>query len=379
MNNDYYVVINASNLHVGGGVQVAASFLTELSAIGSAKGFDYKIIVLCSNKVFANLSLEFDASIFHGFFVVDIFGLSRVPSNISSIIKNAKIIFTVFGPVYFRKSGATHICGFAQPWIAYPDNPTYERLSLKKRLLYKIKFNIQSFIFRRYDKLIVEQAHVKDALEHIGYDSEKITIVSNCVSDVFNNKNHWSEITFDKSILKEDYTFGFIGRPYAHKNVSILKEVDEILKTKYGISCNFLFTFTSSEMEDQNFTSLENFHTVGEININQCPSFYNHVDALLFTSLLECYSAAPIEAMKMKKSVLASDYEFVRDVCKDSAYYFDPLDAEDIARVIHFYISESSVRKEKIDLSTRVLGDLPSAKDRALGYLNIIDSEFKKI
>ena len=50
-------LINASNLHVGGGVQVASSFIYQCSLLGELCS---DISVVCSNKVLDNLPDDFD-------------------------------------------------------------------------------------------------------------------------------------------------------------------------------------------------------------------------------------------------------------------------------------------------------------------------------
>ena len=38
--------------------------------------------------------------------------------------------------------------------------------------------------------------------------------------------------------------------------------------------------------------------------------------------------------MKMQKPILTSDLSFAKDICQDSALYFDPLNPKDIAEKI---------------------------------------------
>ena len=65
------------------------------------------------------------------------------------------------------------------------------------------------------------------------------------------------------------------------------------------------------------------------------------MDAIIFPSLLECFSATPLEAMAMEKPFFASDREFIRDVCSDYALYFDPEDPISAANVINDYLENS--------------------------------------
>jgi glycosyltransferase involved in cell wall biosynthesis len=366
------ILINATNLHVGGGVQVAGSFISELSKLLKLSRKSYDISVVCSDKVYKNLSLDFDESVFTKFDILNIYGIRSPSSEVKEKFSGFDVCFTVFGPLYFTPEVKLHICGFAQAWIAYPENIAYQTLPFKEWLINKIKFKIQSLFFRRYDHLVVEQKHVKDALGKLGYDDNNISVVSNCVSAIYDDESQWLPLNFDSKKLKNDVILGFIGRPYSHKNIMILNQVNEILVLKFQMHCDFIFTFTKTEMRSCGFTGKNNFFSVGEISPAQCPTFYNLLDALVFPSLLECFSASPIEAMKMNTTVIASDYPFVREVCGDAAFYFDPLSADEIATTIFNVFSNSELREEKKQLGAQLVNDLPTAKDRAISYLNII-------
>ena len=333
---------------------------------------NYSISILCSSSVKKNLPKDFDFTIFDSFEKLDVHGFKLLSSNDRKKFQGFDICFTIFGPFYLGVKVQKHICGFAQPWIAYPHNDVYPMLNFKSRLVTKLKFFVQSAIFKSYDRLIVEQNHVRNALGKLGYNHEKISVVSNCVSSIYDNDNNWQPLVYDKNILTENITLGFIGRPYKHKNIQVLSKVNEILISKYKLKCNFLFTFTADEMELCGFSRKKNFHTVGVVTASQCPGFYNLLDALIFPSLLECFSAAPIEAMKMNTTVIASNYPFVKEVCESAAYYFNPLSAESIAESIFNAFSNNELRVEKKQLGRKLVNELPTAKNRAESYLKII-------
>lgn len=67
------IVVNSANLHVGGGVQVATSFIYELSRLNIN---DLSISILSSNEIFEYLKdMGIDFSVFHDFRVIDVQGL----------------------------------------------------------------------------------------------------------------------------------------------------------------------------------------------------------------------------------------------------------------------------------------------------------------
>lgn len=366
------ILINASNLHVGGGVQVAASFISELYKL---QRFDFSIV--CSTSVFQSLPDSLITNKFLHFNVLDVFGFQRLSADEQKIFDGYNVCFTVFGPFYPRIKAQHHICGFAQPWIAYPNNEAYAQFSVVTQWKTKIKFWLQKQYFKKYDQLVVEQDHVKHALSAIGFDHNNINVVSNCVSSIYLNPNEWLPI---ENGFPENGkpTLGFLGRAYPHKNLNILIQVNEALVNIHNLNVNFVFSLTDSEMSGLMFDKIENFYSVGSLSAQQCPNFYSKIDALIFPSLLECYSASPIEAMKMGTPVIASNRDFIKDVCGEAGIYFNPLDPIDIAEKIASVFSDNRLKKKQIRIGSCLAQNLPMAEDRAINYVYLIEDALKK-
>lgn len=358
------VLINAANLHYGGGVQVASSFISDLLN----EKINYSIVV--SSEVYANLEgIVSDKSLLERLVVTDLFGFRRLTKEQKSIFEGYKLCFTVFGPIYFNVKALVHICGFAQPWIAYPKNEVYGMLSLKERLKTKIKFAIQKFYFRKYDKLVVEQKHIKNALISQGFKQSDIIVIPNAVSGVFSDVNAWEPIEVP---LPTGFTVGFIGRNYLHKNLKILSDVSYILDEKFNVKVNFLFTLDEQEMIENGFSSKDNFYSLGKLKLTQCPSFYKAIDALIFPSLLECFSASPIEAKKMGIKVIASNRDFVTDLINlNDVYLFEPTSADSIASaIVKAFSSDLSLQAHSDDMNEL---DAYTSRDRTSQYIDLIE------
>lgn len=366
-------VINATNLHVGGCVQVAVSFITELNLLIEAGELDGKqYSIFASSKVMDNLENRIDKKLYMGFYTEDVNGFSRPRAKTLNYFKDSKVVFTIFGPCYYNMGNAFHICGFAQPWILYPDNEISQKMSVIKRLFFKVKYRLQSYFFRKSDLLVVEALHVKQVLENSGYKN-MIHVVSNCSSNVFDTLDFNYKFNLDNKLNEKCLTFGFLGRGYEHKNLRILKDVNKILLQRYGANVNFVFTLTEAEMQSHGFSDISNFYSLGEITVNDCPAFYNSIDATIFPSLLECFSATPIESIKMQTPILASDRHFITDFSKDAGLYFDPLDALSIASTVNDFLSSEDLR-QKLKFNCQKLSenmDSTPAK-RAKQYVELI-------
>lgn len=357
--SDLKICINASNLHCGGGVQVASSFIYELSLLHD---LPENITCLVSSEVAKNLhQVGCDISKFFVYEIYDTFGVSSLWSGFLKKLKNFDVIFTVFGPLYVVGLKAINIVGFAQPWIIYPDNELYRKMSSYERFKIRLKFQIQSVFFRKADVVVVELEHVKKRLTALGvYPENSIKVVNNCLSSLYMQPEKWLHVNVD--IIDNSFSIGFVGRDYPHKNTDLLPEVKQILSNKYGLEVNFYVTLNDFEWASKSDSFRRLIFNAGSLTVAQCPYFYEKMDAIIFPSLLECFSATPLEAMAMKKPLFASDRGFVRDVCGDYAMYFDPMNAESAAEIIAEYIKNRSPTDEHVRLI--------AARDHVIGYSN---------
>ena len=365
-----HLLVNCSNLHVGGAVAVASSFVNILSRAPDPR---LKISLLLSSTVHANLlSLGADLSSFAHCQVVDHHGLSSLWQGLGRRFAGFDVVFTVFGPAYAIANGRRHVCGFAQPLIVYPRNPVEQRMKPGARLLQRLKYIVQEIFFARADELVVELEHVRVALMRKQlFRDMPIHIVYNTVDAVFREPARWAPLSFPPATTA--LRLGVVSRNYVHKNLACLPEIQRQLQQVHGLAVAFFVTFTDAEWQacDQDFR--RTVHNVGALVLPQCPSFYAAMDGIIFPSLLECFSAVPLEAMSMRKPLFASDLPFIRDCCHEHAQYFNPLDVASMARCIAGYYQEQpeAQRQDQLRRAEAFVQRYPSPAERARSYLDI--------
>lgn len=368
------VLINAANLHNGGGVQVASSFINELPFLLNNIIKDFDIVV--SSEVDKNIN-QYTKSFFKNYKVHNIFGLKNYKNNIN-LFDAYDLVFTIFGPCYHPIKGI-NLVGFAQPWIIYPNNECYSMLSSVEKLKYKLKFFLQKKFFKKSDFCVVELEHVKQRLIELNiFKDSHVEVVYNTVSNVYFSPEKWEKI---KIMPSNKIKIGLISRDYFHKNTNILPKVKEILKNKYNQDVDFYVTFNEEEWLNKSSSFQENIINVGPLKVNECPNFYEEMDAIIFPSLLECFSATPLEAMIMKKPLFASDRAFIKDVCLDFAFYFEPTDPESAAAVINVFIENKNIIELDIKLTAAQnhAKNFSSARHRAVKYTQIIENFLNKV
>jgi glycosyltransferase involved in cell wall biosynthesis len=362
-------LINASNLHVGGGVQVASSFLTEIFSLNN--NFD-GVSVLASEKVDRNLSIGQDEKkIFSSYKIQDVYGIKSM-LTLGQKLNSFKCVFTIFGPLYAFRKPYFSIVGFAQPWIIYPQNECYEMMGVFDKIFCKLKYLIQAFYFKRADVIIVELDHVKSGLINVlGIEPSKIHIIRNCISAIYYKPKTWRQI--NSSDLKNVLRLGFPGRNYLHKNTTIFPGIAKELKSRFGIDALFYVTFTDEEWKSSTADFKNCCVNIGELTVNQCPNFYKMLDGVVFPSLLECFSATPLEAMFMEKPLFVADKSFNHDICQGHAYYFNPLSPASAAEKISMAFGTDGVTKEKLIAAREHAINFSNPKDRAEKYLDLME------
>lgn len=363
------ILLNASNLHVGGGVQVATSVIGELTKVAHLPP---GLTIWASATVDANLrGLGLDLSNIPSYEVIDSKGFKLAFSSLSRRLNEFNAIFTVFGPLYAIGFTGVNITGFAQPWIIYPDNELVKSLRWFKRLSSKAKFILQSIMFSRADHLVVELDHVRRGLvEKLGIDKDRIHLVSNCLSNTYVKPESWQ--IFSNPKIECDLRLGFIGRNYLHKNTSIFCYIEAELRLTYGINAKFVVTFTDAEWQACPAVFRQVSVNVGSLSVAQCPNFYKSLDAVVFPSLLECFSATPLETMAMEIPLFASDRPFNRDVCGDHAHYFDPMAPETAARAIANVFTNGGPNPAALRAAREHAINFSNPKERAEKYLALL-------
>lgn len=361
------IIVNASNLHVGGGVQVAASFISEI-----AESWRSKISIVASSEVVANVRLDdMERAQFVRFERINVHGFSPKTGRLDRFMRGGVCVFTVFGPVYRWWTKYRSIVGFAQPWIIYPHNECYTNLPALQRVRTRLKYWLQGLFFRRADLLVVELEHVKEGLiRELGIKPECIHVVHNCVSSTYLDETVWLPI--DVPQAECDLRLGFLGRNYMHKNTAIFPAIAEALEAIHGIKARFYVTFTDAEWKACSPGLRAVCVNVGPLSVAQCPSFYKAIDGVVFPSLLECFSATPLEAMAMGKPLFASDRPFNHDVCNDHAHYFDPLSPESAATEIARVFANGGPNKEALRAARAHAVNFSSPKERAGKYLAML-------
>lgn len=366
------ILINCSNLRVGGGLQVAHSFLYEIIS-----NLDHKFIVVLSDYLKYQINeTDFPKNFIFIHYSIKpsawkaIFGEDKFLDAIE-FKYNPDVVFSVFGPTYWQPK-AKHVCGFAKPDYIYKDSPYFDQLTFFQKMKLNAMEFFHMFDFKNNNEcLITENPDVTRIL------AKKVTqpvyTVTNYYNQIFDDESKWDKnIKFE--LPKGTIKLLTISANYPHKNLAIIKKVIPILKQNFPeFMFHFILTIDRQEFGISNEDRLnDNITFLGKVAVKQCPNLYNQVDFLFLPTLLECFSASYCEAMVMGKPILTSDLPFAKGICGKAAAYFNPVNPIDIANKIVDLTSNPKLQSQLVYLGKEQLKTFDSSQIRAKKYLKIL-------
>lgn len=360
-------LINASNLKVSGGLQVADSICNQLYLIE-----DHTFIVVLSS--FLNETKErlerydnvktvtYDVK---NSFETIVFGRD---SYLDNLVKKEQVdaVLTIFGPSRWVPR-VPHLCGFARAQLLLTSSPFFRNLTLKE----KIRFRIWAWGFRRSSNAFyTENPFISTLLSKLIKNSRVYT-VTNYYHQIFDRPELW-----ERSIQLPSFdgiTCLSISGHMRHKNFEILPGIVSYLERKYpSFRFRFVLTFDEKEMVVPE-CQRDHFVFIGKVGIAECPSLYEQADIMFMPSLLECFTATYPEAMRMGVPIVTTDLEFARGLCGEAACYYSAVVAGDAAEAIYTVATNKDYRTCLVANGMEQLKKYDNYEMRARKLINILE------
>jgi hypothetical protein len=193
------LIVNLSNNLVGGGLQVALSFLEECKKIP-----DNSYFVFLRNSI-SNLVDESSFPDCFRFIKTPNLKVWQFAAYLKPLEKQIRpdVVFTVFGPSYWKPL-AKHVMGFARGHLINADSEFIKRQPIRFKIISAIQSLVYAYFFRNHaDWLIVETNDAKDRLSK-WIENKKISVIPNTCSSHFLMFNHFQINYRQKKIMKYD-------------------------------------------------------------------------------------------------------------------------------------------------------------------------------
>jgi ubiquinone/menaquinone biosynthesis C-methylase UbiE len=112
---------------------------------------------------------------------------------------------------------------------------------------------------------------------------------------------------------------------------------------------------------------------MGELPPERLAALYGSADAFILPTLLESFGRPYHEAMQFDLPILTADRDFARERCQDAAIYFDPLDANSMARSMAQVIDDAALRVRLVENAKRLRGQEPTWDEIASRFVDVLE------
>ncbi|MBO5805176.1 MAG: glycosyltransferase [Bacteroidales bacterium] len=338
------ILVNASNLKKGGGIQVAKSIFNLLG------NFNEHHFIVVHSPYLGNIShfMEwsdnvdvYEYTLPHNFQTL-FFGRDKFLDSLV-VNKNIDCVLTIFGPSIWTPK-CKHVSGFARAHIVMPDSPYFKKMGFGEKIKSWISNFLLILMFKRNSKIYyTENQDISQRLKKKLKDVSVYT-VTNYYNQIFDLKDKWIHKQLSSF---NGITLLTISAAYPHKNLEIASNISVYLRENYP-GFKFRFVFSIDENEYDNHLDKQNIEFIGNVSISECPSLYTQADIVFQPTLLECFTATYVEAMKMEVPIITTDLGFARGICDDAAVYYSSTSYQDAAESIITLSNNSQLRAKLI-------------------------------
>lgn len=213
-------------------------------------------------------------------------------------------------------------------------------LYLAKLFAYQRVLNHAVFKAR---KIIVPLEFVKnDLVKTLKVPEDKIGITPEGFDPLISKGAISAEV---EAAAKSSY-FLYVGNAYPHKNIAKLLEGFYKAKLK---DINLILVgkddYFYKQLEREKFRNLIFLHSVTDSELYH---LYSHSVAAVSASLMEGFGLLPLEAFGADTLPVVSNIGAFIEVCADSAIYFNPQDADDIAKKLNLALKLPAKEREEL-------------------------------
>ena len=375
MNNKKVILINVSNLSKGGGAQIAVWLINLLQLIDK-----YNFTFLVSPVLFKLLSPP--KSSMCNFYIIQKSPVRSVEAKnqIFRVVSEKKpdLVYTLYGP-----SGINFPCpeisGLANAWISCATLSDFFRVHGPLFLVEKLKYIIHGLNLRKKSFLTFETEISRDNYcKRFFYNKSRTAVIPNTVNSYFNA----TETCVQNSKPDTHFKILYVAAFYKHKNIHLLPGYAFALKKSKKIK-QFIFQLTLPEADFKTVCDSAkklgveaHFENLGVLNSSELPSVYKNANMVFSPSSLETFSAVYAEAIISNKYLAVSDKLFTREICKDAALYFDPLNINSVRMVIEKIYTNNGLDMLDLALENRASYFITPEKRFEL-ILELFDKELR--
>lgn len=320
------------------------NLVNGIDILSSSKGFKHELFVFLRKNEFT--TLEFNST-----------NVKKVLADISWHSLSEQVFFTKI--LRREKLDLMHFPYFSLP-ISYrkPYVVTIHDLIINRfptgkastlpTPIYWGKWFGYKFILKRgisnAKKIIVPSHAVEQELkEQFGVSKDKVSVIH---EGGFEDQDSGE----GKNVLGKKY-FLKVGNAYPHKNVNTLLNAFSKVYSKdqsiYLVLAAKRDFFYKRILEKITYPLMSNIIFIENPTDKELKNLYRNAVATIVPSFMEGFGLTAIEALSCGCPILLSDIPVHREICKDTAEYFDPYDETDMAQKMENAIALTDQQRKK--------------------------------
>jgi glycosyltransferase involved in cell wall biosynthesis len=211
--------------------------------------------------------------------------------------------------------------------------------------VYHAKQLVGRFVFksiaRTNDHIIAISENTKrEFVEFTGIPEEKVTVIYEA-SDVQDGGVKKYPLPFKRYIM-------YVGAQSDYKNIKRLGDAHQkLLQTHPDLGLVLVGKKTAAHLKNEAYFQKKKYQNIlftDFVSDEQLNWLYKHATAYTFPSLMEGFGLPPLEAMGHGLPVVASNASCIPEICGNAAYYFNPLDVNDMVRAIDTVIGDEKLQ-----------------------------------
>jgi len=373
------ILVNASTIVNGGGIQAALSFL-EYSLAHNASDIDF----------FYCLS-PFVVRSLHTVIPPDrLIVLHHSPANpfsflcsYLSILKFERtacpdIVYSIGFPSYVLFK-SREVGRYTNPWEILDIPLAWNSLSTADKLIRFLKTWCRRLWAKTATYYETQTHSARDGISaFLGVDKSRIYVSPNSLNSRFNLTKHCTPSVHSNSDSgKSEFRIFCLAADHPHKNLTILPQTALSLVELGCQSFTFFLTLPPTSLmlkrllrEAYDLNLDHYFVNLGPLDLDSCLFYYSNSSAVFLPSLAEVFSATYIEAMSCGVPIVTSDLEFARDICQQAAAYFDPTSPRSAASALFNVLYDEVYSSSLVQYGYAQLSGFP---DTATKHNSLID------
>ena len=265
------------------------------------------------------------------------------------------------------------------PYAIYPEDEVWQRMSFADRTSRRVK----RWLFGRRapfaSRFAAQTETARLRLERF-WGLSNVSVIPNAVSVGLDSGSRRPDCLPEGLAADGKHLLLCLTRYYPHKNLEVLVDLGRRIR---DTGAPFIVLLTISE--DQGFAVSALLRAIereqlgdvivnlGTVPMEQVPALHLACEGLLLPTILESFSGTYVESMHWERPVFTSDRDFAHDVCGDGAWYFDPLDPDDILSGLLAAFDAPAEMQRRVSLGRQRSEDFPTWPEVAARYVELLE------